>query len=154
MIIRHQCKYRDCVNPDHLKIGTDLNNAQDRERMGRGRKSKINQNKLLKLIDKNFTLEEIAEALGVTTSAIAHFMKKNNIQRKKLHKNRNNLKLNWKIVNEIRKKWTSKYAPSKTELQKKYGFRVDKILNNTSWHDPNYKRPKKNSNGDIIGYYE
>lgn len=29
-IVRHRCKNAACVNPDHLEIGTDFDNAQDR----------------------------------------------------------------------------------------------------------------------------
>lgn len=32
----HHCDVRNCVRPDHLFLGTDLTNARDRERKGRG----------------------------------------------------------------------------------------------------------------------
>ena len=32
LILRHTCKHKACVNPDHLVLGTHKDNAQDRER--------------------------------------------------------------------------------------------------------------------------
>lgn len=41
MIICHKCDNPLCVNPEHLYAGTYKDNAQDRERRGRGRKSNL-----------------------------------------------------------------------------------------------------------------
>jgi len=34
MIVRHMCGHTECVNPDHLAIGSHLDNANDRDRDG------------------------------------------------------------------------------------------------------------------------
>lgn len=36
MLIQHSCDNRICVNPDHLSLGTDKTNAEDKMRKGRG----------------------------------------------------------------------------------------------------------------------
>lgn len=37
LFVCHHCDVRNCVRPDHLFIGTNYMNVQDRERKGRGR---------------------------------------------------------------------------------------------------------------------
>lgn len=36
MCVLHTCDTRRCVRPDHLWIGTDIDNARDRDSKGRG----------------------------------------------------------------------------------------------------------------------
>jgi hypothetical protein len=40
MRVLHTCDVRNCVNPQHLWIGTDRDNARDREAKGRGKRVK------------------------------------------------------------------------------------------------------------------
>lgn len=37
LLVRHSCNNPVCINPTHLKLGTDADNAQDRERARRSR---------------------------------------------------------------------------------------------------------------------
>jgi len=34
--VRHKCDTPECVNPDHLEIGTNADNVRDRQKRGRG----------------------------------------------------------------------------------------------------------------------
>ena len=36
LVVRHRCHVARCRNPDHLRLGTDKQNAEDRARAGRG----------------------------------------------------------------------------------------------------------------------
>lgn len=36
LVVRHRCHVRACVRPEHLQLGTDKQNAEDRARAGRG----------------------------------------------------------------------------------------------------------------------
>lgn len=35
LLVRHRCDHPECVNPDHLLLGTDADNIRDRETRGR-----------------------------------------------------------------------------------------------------------------------
>lgn len=54
--VRHKCKgHRDCINPEHLEIGTEQDNAEDRKRdgtslFGENHPNATIDNKLAKLI--------------------------------------------------------------------------------------------------------
>lgn len=39
MVVRHTCDTPACINPDHLEIGTQLDNIADRVARGRSRRS-------------------------------------------------------------------------------------------------------------------
>ncbi len=43
-VIRHRCDIRNCVKPEHLELGTQFENIQDRDRRGRHVPSKGDRN--------------------------------------------------------------------------------------------------------------
>lgn len=80
MHVLHSCDIRCCVNPNHLRLGTDQDNVNDmmlRNRVCRGAshpKAKLNDEKILKIIDLFNTTEmsqtEIAQKFNVSRSLI------------------------------------------------------------------------------------
>lgn len=53
MCILHSCDNPPCVNPDHLRTGTNKENAEDREERGRSRNYKGEDNHKAKLTNKD-----------------------------------------------------------------------------------------------------
>ncbi len=62
MLVQHSCDMHWCVNPDHLSLGTDKTNADDKRRKGRGAH---------KLTDEVIRSIRSAHAGGETQRAIA-----------------------------------------------------------------------------------
>lgn len=52
MCVCHKCDTPDCVNPNHLFIGTQLDNVEDREKKGRGGRADGEKAGSAKLTDK------------------------------------------------------------------------------------------------------
>lgn len=74
MVIMHLCNNPSCVNPDHLRCGTQLENIQQREQQNRGKRFYGEENKRSKL--KNTDILNIRKMGmdGVSSSIIAlHF---------------------------------------------------------------------------------
>lgn len=45
LVIRHLCHNRNCINPDHLEVGTSQDNMDDMKRDGRSRSLSMNGSK-------------------------------------------------------------------------------------------------------------
>jgi len=75
MIVRHKCHHKMCVNPDHLELGTNKQNANDGH-ANHGRPKKFADWELELLIKRGLTNSEIARKLGVSPSTITHRRKK------------------------------------------------------------------------------
>jgi DNA invertase Pin-like site-specific DNA recombinase len=82
MLVCHRCDVPQCVNPDHLFLGTQADNMADMVRKGRASRLKGQRNGRAKINDdqarevrdllhlKAFSASEIARSYRVSTSTI------------------------------------------------------------------------------------
>lgn len=77
LVIRHQCDNRQCINPDHLKIGTHADNVADRVERGRSAigenhgRSKLTEEDISFIRnDGDHNNAELARMFGVDRKAI------------------------------------------------------------------------------------
>ena len=77
LLVLHHCDIRSCVNPDHLFIGTPMDNTQDMWRKGRGRgPTKLTDDDVRAIRNFAGTLKhyEIADLFGVSKSYISYIV--------------------------------------------------------------------------------
>lgn len=83
-LIRHKCDNRNCVNPDHLEIGTKKENNQDcRERNSRANGRKLQDTDLPVIADRmnrGELLKEIAKDYGMNWKCISRRLKDANLR--------------------------------------------------------------------------
>ena len=78
MLIMHTCDNPNCVNPDHLKLGTHKDNMADRSMKGRTSKgskhpnAKLTENDVyfIKFESNDITPKILSEMFGVTKDTI------------------------------------------------------------------------------------
>ena len=76
LIVCHHCDNPGCVNPDHLFIGTQKDNAQDalkkrRHYVGeKNGRSKLTEENVKEILNSNINGQQLADKLGVTRSTI------------------------------------------------------------------------------------
>jgi hypothetical protein len=66
MCVLHTCDNPPCVNPNHLFLGTSLDNAQDRNRKGRGAASRA------KLTPEQAVSIRAGHVQGISQGALAN----------------------------------------------------------------------------------
>lgn len=84
LLVRHKCDNPPCVNPDHMELGTNMDNARDMVTRGRSmigstnHEAKLDEAKVLHILrsvrDRTATQVDLAETYGVSPGAIAHIV--------------------------------------------------------------------------------
>lgn len=85
-IVRHVCDNPACVNPDHLILGTDLDNAQDKVVRGRGAsvvgvmnpRAKISETEVREIRQSEMSKQDLASMYGVSVAAIHAILTRRN----------------------------------------------------------------------------
>jgi len=80
MLVCHSCDTPACVNPEHLFLGSDKDNSDDKVSKGRqarcpgelNGRAKLTAEQVLRIRNDNRLLKEIAADYGVTLSVISH----------------------------------------------------------------------------------
>jgi hypothetical protein len=68
--VLHHCDVRHCVNPSHLYLGTDLENARDRERRNRRNPAKGEHNGRARLTQADVDVIRFCHGLGETQRSL------------------------------------------------------------------------------------
>ena len=77
LVVRHSCDNPGCINPNHLSLGTQKDNARDRTERGRGHKlkgeligtSKLTESQVREIrASVNMSLQDIAQKYGIDKS--------------------------------------------------------------------------------------
>lgn len=79
LVVCHKCDNRECVNPDHLFVGTNADNSADMSRKGRAARlygakngcSKLTESAVLSIYQDPRTNREIAADYGVASSLVS-----------------------------------------------------------------------------------
>lgn len=78
--VLHECDNPPCVNPAHLRLGTNLDNIQDKVRKGRARgqgkgskhtNSKLTEADVTWIRESELPLSEMADILGVSVPTVS-----------------------------------------------------------------------------------
>lgn len=88
LVVRHKCDTPSCCNPEHLVLGTRAQNANDRDRRGRGRwlhneerpTIRYSNAVIIAIRSAVGSTRQIARALGVSKS-FAHAVRTNKVRR-------------------------------------------------------------------------
>jgi hypothetical protein len=79
LVVRHKCDNRACINPEHLELGTMLDNNHDRDERGRTSKgiehhwSKLDEStvkKIKMLLENGITPTDIAKRLNISRYSV------------------------------------------------------------------------------------
>lgn len=76
LLVRHTCDNPNCVNPDHLEVGTNYDNRQDMMKRGRCPSSKLTPEQvkeIREILKSNHgrTLKDIGSQFGVSRQVIS-----------------------------------------------------------------------------------
>ena len=85
LLVQHKCDQRWCVNPDHLELGTDKTNCDDKVRKGRdGRTQKVGKAPANRKLDENQIAQlraarapqrELARTFGISQPQVGKILR-------------------------------------------------------------------------------
>ncbi len=70
MLVLHNCDNPTCVNPEHLRLGSDVDNARDRVKRRRVAR-KLTDTQIREILTDGGKYRDIAERFGVSASYIS-----------------------------------------------------------------------------------
>jgi len=76
LVVRHKCKNRSCINPEHLELGTVLENVQDRyrdnthQRGVKNKRAKLNEEAVLDIRNGSNSLSQLMLKYGISKPQI------------------------------------------------------------------------------------
>jgi hypothetical protein len=70
IVVRHKCDVRDCVNPSHLELGTQIDNIMDMVKRGRHKPMSGENNGNFKVTDDQLVQIQELKARGMSNVAI------------------------------------------------------------------------------------
>lgn len=83
LVVRHKCKNRHCVNPEHLEVGTQQDNMNDRVRDGtdqygeKNHEAKLTDDQVLEIRNRvNEAQVNLAREFGVSKSLIGSIIRR------------------------------------------------------------------------------
>ena len=75
LIVRHKCRNRHCVNPEHLELGTTQDNINDKVRDGtisRGTTiSKLTEAQVLEIRNRPESCKDLAKEFNISASQVS-----------------------------------------------------------------------------------
>lgn len=71
MVVRHKCDNKACFNPDHLELGTQLDNVNDAVERGRV-KRKLTMEEAGHIRESSESNRELAKKFGVSATTVYH----------------------------------------------------------------------------------
>lgn len=89
MVVMHLCDNPSCINPEHLQIGTQLDNIDDRHTKGRNSAAYGTSNGNSKLTEEQYQMilsspkgsTTLARELGVNESSVVSYRKRHGYKR-------------------------------------------------------------------------